>query len=163
MATEQELRDALKGAIHLRARMYYHIFRALRDELGEEKATQLMKMAIRKGGEDVGPRFAPHAPDDLAGLKESFINWVPDKASMFEPEVVCCNHADGLKIHFHACPLKEAYQEMGLSDQEMEKILAIAAAIDGGIFETAGFEFVSETWKPGESGCCRLTIKPGKK
>lgn len=163
MSTEQELRQMLKGAIHLRARMYYYIFDELRKEIGEEKATEYMKRGIRRGGLDMGKQFAEYAPDDIDGLKAAFLNWVPDKGAMFAPEVLGCDHDHGLEIQFHACPLLEAYREMGLPDDEMEKILAIAAAIDHGIFGGAGFDFESTTWKPGRPGCCRLHVKPGKK
>ena len=154
--------QAVVGAMKMRARMYYHIFCELRGEIGEEKATAVMKRAIAKGGNDAAPRFKEFAPRDLAGLKEAFLGWVPDNASMFSPEVINCTDEE-LVIQFHSCPLKEAYEEMGLGDEEKEKILAIAAAIDGGLFGGAGFDFSSTTWKPGQSGCCRLHIKPGKK
>ncbi len=162
MSTEQELREMLKGAIHLRARMYYYIFCELRAEVGEDKATSLMKRAIARGGSDICDRFKPYAPGDMEGLRNAFLDWVPDKGAMFQPEVCACSDDYGLEIQFHACPLKEAYDAMGLSDEEKEKILAIAAAIDHGLFTGAGFTFSSETWTPGRQGCCRLHVKPGK-
>jgi hypothetical protein len=61
-----------------------------------------------------------------------------------------------------SCPLKEAYQEAGLSDQEIARMCDIAAEVDYGTFEGAGFQFSAETWKPGREGCCLLKIKPGK-
>ncbi len=149
------------GAMKMRARMYYRIFCELREELGEERATAIMKRGIRQGGKDAAANLAQYAPGDLQGLKDAFLSSVPDNASMFSPEIVKCDHED-LVIQFHSCPLKEAYEDMGLDDEEKEKILAIAAAVDGGLFGGAGFEFSSTTWKPGQSGCCRLHIKPGK-
>lgn len=162
MTTEQELREMLRGAIQLRARMYYYIFCELRDAVGEEKAAALMKRAITRGGEDLSERFKPYAPGDMEGLKTAFLGFVPDRGAMFQPEVCACSNETGLEIQFHACPLKETYEAMGLSDEEMEKILAIASAIDHGLFTGAGFEFFAETWKPGRDGCCRLHVKPGK-
>ncbi|MGW8193010.1 MAG: L-2-amino-thiazoline-4-carboxylic acid hydrolase [Desulforhopalus sp.] len=153
--------EAVVGAMKMRARMYYHIFCEIRQELGEERATALMKKGIVKGGSDAAINFTKFAPGDLKGLKEAFLSSIPDNGSMFSPEVVKCDDED-LVIQFHSCPLKEVYEEMGLDDGEKEKILAIAAAIDGGLFGGAGFEFSSTTWKPGQSGCCRLHIKPGK-
>jgi hypothetical protein len=38
----------------------------------------------------------------------------------------------------------------------------IAASVDLGTFEGAGFVFSAETWTPGQQGCCLLKIKPGK-
>lgn len=161
MTTEQELREMLRGAIQLRARMYYFIFCELREEVGEERAAEILKRAIAKGGKDMSERFRPYAPGDMVGLKNAFLAWVPDKGAMFQPEVCACDNENGLHIEFHACPLKEAYEAMGLPDDEMEKILSIAAAIDHGLFTGAGFAFSSETWKPGRSGCCRLHVRPG--
>lgn len=149
------------NAMKMRARMYYHIFCELRDEFGEDQATALMKRGIVKGGHDIAVNFKKFAPGDLKGLKDAFLGSIPDNGAPFSPEVVQCDD-DDLIIQFHSCPLKEAYEEMGLSDEEKEKILAIAAAIDGGLFGGAGFEFSSTTWKPGQTGCCRLHIKPGK-
>ena len=103
---------AVVGAMKMRARMYYHIFSELREELGEERATAIMKRAIRKGGADSAQFFSQYAPADLPGLKDAFLSWVPDNAAMFSPEVVTCNDQE-LVIQFHACPLKEAYEEMG--------------------------------------------------
>ena len=162
MSTEQELRESLRGAIQLRARMYYHIFCELRDAIGEAKATELMKRAITRGGRDLSDRFKSYAPGDMEGLKDAFIRFVPDKGAMFQPEVCTCSNAHGLEIQFHACPLKETYEAMGLPDDEKAKILAIASAIDHGLFTGAGFEFSVDTWKPGRTGCCRLHVKPGK-
>lgn len=152
--------EEVVGAMKMRARMYYHIFCELRDEVGEEKATAIMKNGIIKGGKDLAVKFTDFAPGDLKGLKEAFLGSIPDNGSIFSPEVVKCDD-DDLIIQFHSCPLKEAYEEMGLDDEEKEKILAIAAAIDGGLFGSAGFNFTSTTWKPGQEGCCRLHITPG--
>jgi hypothetical protein len=160
--SEHELRQSLKGAIKLRAMMYYYIFDELRQEVGEATATAVLSRAIERGGRAAGGRFAVHAPADLEGLKKAFLDWVPDKGAMFQPEVCHCS-AERLEIKFHACPLKEAYQEAGLSPEETAKMLAIAGAIDHGVFAAAGFEFDSETWRPGQEGCCRLKIKPGQK
>ncbi|MGD9333336.1 MAG: L-2-amino-thiazoline-4-carboxylic acid hydrolase [Desulfobacterales bacterium] len=162
MNDEQELREALRGAIQLRARMYYHIFCELRDEIGEDKASELMKRAIERGGRDLSDRFKSYAPADMEGLKDAFIRSVPDKGAMFQPEVCSCSNAHGLEIQFHACPLKETYEAMGLSDADKAKMLDIASAIDRGLFTGAGFHFSVDTWKPGRTGCCRLNVKPNK-
>jgi hypothetical protein len=153
--------EEVVGAMKMRAQMYYHIFCEMREEIGEQRATEVMKKGIIKGGKGAAEKFSKFAPSDLQGLKDAFLDWIPADGSMFSPEVVQCDDED-LVIQFHSCPLKEAYEEMGLDDEEKEKILAIAAAIDGGLFGGAGFEFSSTTWSPGQSGCCRLHIKPGK-
>lgn len=157
---EQKLRDLLYGSIKNRAMMYYYIFCELREELGEERAVDLMKRAIYKRGLDVGKILASYAPDDLEGLKNAFLEKVvPDGGNMFAPEVLRCDQEE-LEIKLRQCPLKDAYREAGLSDKEMETMLSIAAQVDYGTFEGAGFAFSAETWKPGKPGCCHLHVRP---
>jgi hypothetical protein len=77
-------------------------------------------------------------------------------------EVLRCDK-EALDLKFHGCPLRDAWQEAGLSDKETETICSIAAAVDIGTFEGAGFEFSAETWKPEFGSSCFLHIRPGKK
>ena len=67
--------------------------------------------------------------------------------------------AESLDIKFHACPLREAWQESGLSDDEVATLCRIAARIDNGTFEGAGFQFSADTWQSGGEGCCCLHIR----
>jgi hypothetical protein len=39
---------------------------------------------------------------------------------------------------------------------------SMAAVVDNGTFEGAGFEFSADTYHEGEDGCCHLYIRPGK-
>ena len=78
---------------------------------------------------------------------------------MFAPSVVQCD-ADSLVVHLETCPLKEAWEELGLDEHDRAVMCEIAGEIDKGTFEAAGFSFESDTWKPGRSGCCHLNIRP---
>lgn len=158
---EQDLRKALYASFKNRAMMYYHIFDELRKEIGEEKATAIMKRAIYKRGLETGKQLAKFGPNDLEGLKNAFIGLDPDEGRMFSAEVLRCD-AGRVDIEFHRCPLREAWQEAGLSDEDTAKICAIAARVDNGTFEGAGFEFFADTWKPEQGNCCFLHIRPGK-
>jgi hypothetical protein len=159
---EKDLRNALYSSFKNRAMMYYHIFDELRKEIGEKKATAIMKRAIHKRGVQVGKELlAKYGPDDLEGLKNAFLALDPDEGRMFSAEVLSSD-ADGVDIRFHRCPLREAWQEANLSDEDTAKICAIAASVDIGTFEGAGFEFFAETWKPEQGNCCYLHIRPGK-
>jgi len=40
-------------------------------------------------------------------------------------------------------------------------LVLAAGVVDNGTFESAGFEFRSETWQPGRAGCCHLFITKG--
>ena len=55
-------------------------------------------------------------------------------------EVLRCD-AGGVDIKFHRCPLREAWQEAGLSDEDTAKICAIAARVDNGTFEGPALSF----------------------
>ena len=81
---------------------------------------------------------------------------------MFDPEVERSD-AEALDIKFRRCPLKEAWQEAGLSDADVATMCEIAAEIDVGTFEGAGFCFRADTWTPDGDGCCHLHIRPGKR
>ncbi|MFQ5988675.1 MAG: L-2-amino-thiazoline-4-carboxylic acid hydrolase [Candidatus Methylomirabilales bacterium] len=159
--SEQNLRKQLHASFKNRAMMYYHIFDALRSEVGEEKAVEIMKRGIHKRGREIGKQFAKHGPSDLEGLKDAFLGMIPDEGRLFEPEVLRCD-AQCVEIKFHRCPLKEAWQEAGLHDEQIAKLTEIASSVDSGTFEGAGFTFSAETWKPGREGCCHLIIRPGK-
>lgn len=159
--SEEQLRRQLYDSYKNRAILYYRIFDELRGELGEEKATELLGRAIYKRGDEIGrKKYASFGPNDLLGLKEAFVGGIPDDGRMFSPEVLRCD-AEALDIKFHRCPLKEAWLEAGLPEDEVAAICRIAAVIDNRTFEAAGFRFSAETFQPGGDGCCYLHIRPG--
>jgi hypothetical protein len=142
--------------------LYYLIYDELRKELGAEQAEAIMVRAVyRRGAEKGREKYARFGPSDLAGLKAAFIGGLPDEGRMFSPELLR-DDAAGLDIKFHRCPLREAWQEAGLPETEVAALCRIAARIDNGTFEAAGFRFSADTWQPGGEGCCCLHIRPGK-
>ena len=159
--SEDRHRKELYAAYKNRAMMYYHIFEELRKEMGNEKAAEIMKRGIYNRGLEIGKKYEEYGPGDLEGLKTGFLAGATDKGKMFQPDVLRCD-AKGLDIQLQSCPLKEAWQEAGLSDQEVAKMCDIAAFVDYGTFEGAGFRFTAETWQPGREGCCKLKIRPGE-
>jgi hypothetical protein len=159
--SEETLRRELYESFKNRARIYHLIFDELRNELGAERAEAVLKRAIYRRGAEIGAaKFAQFAPDDLAGLKAAFLDGIPDAGRMFQPEVLHAD-AEALDIKFHACPLRDAWQASGLLPEEVATLCRIAARIDNGTFEGAGFQFSADTWQPGGEGCCRLHIRPG--
>ncbi len=156
----ETLRRQLYDAYKNRAMIYYLIYDELRSELGAERAEAVLARAIYRRGRQSGAKYADLAPADLAGLQERFLSGVPDEGRMFQPEVL---HADdrSLDIQFRGCPLRDAWLEAGLPDEEVATLCRIAARVDNGLFEGAGFSFENETWQPGGDGCCRLHIRPG--
>jgi predicted ArsR family transcriptional regulator len=158
---EQELRRQLKEAHMSRALVYAALYEALAERFDAETAEEVMKRAIYRRGREIGKRFAAYGPSDLAGLCAAFLDFVPDHGRLFAPEVRRADK-DSLDIKFHACPLREAWQAAGLSDERIATLCRIAGVVDNGTFEAAGFTFAAETWRPGVEGCCFLHIRPGK-
>ena len=159
---EDQLREQLYDSFKNRAMLYYLIFDEMRQELGPQKAAEILGRAIyRRGAQKGKQKYARFAPDDLAGLQRAFLDGIPDGGRMFQPEVIRAD-AEGLDIKFHGCPLRDAWLEEGLPEAEVATICRIAARIDNGTFEAAGFEFTADTWQPGGDGCCNLHIRPGR-
>jgi hypothetical protein len=159
--SEEQLRGQLYDSFKNRAMIYYLIYDELRTELGAARAEELLGRAIRRRGEAGGrKKYARFAPDDLAGLKAAFLGGIADDGRMFQPEIVR-DDAQGLDVKFHACPLRDAWLEAGLPDEDAAALCRIAARIDYGTFEGAGFKFSADTWQPGGEGCCYLHIRPG--
>lgn len=159
MSEAEELRTQLSGAIKARAMVYAAVYDELETELGAAKAADIMKRAIYKRGRAIGAQFARFGPADIEGLRAAFIAFVPDGGRVFSPEVRRCD-AGGLDIKFHACPLKDAWLEAGMTPEKVAKLCRIAGVVDNGTFEAAGFEFHADTWRPGDEGCCFLHIRP---
>jgi hypothetical protein len=158
--TNEELRERLYAAYAHRGMLYYHIFDELRQEIGAERAKAIMKRAIYARGTVTGQKYARFAPADLEGVRDAFVGNSADDGRMFKPEVERCD-AEGLDIKHGDCPLKNAWIEAGLSGDDVATLCEIAAAIDYGTFEGAGFRFACDHWKPGGDGCCHLHIRPG--
>ena len=158
MSENDELRKQLVGVLKSRAMAYAAIHDEIAKELGADKALAIMRRAVYDRGVAMGQGFKRFAPDDFAGLCETFLAVLPDQARPFQPEVLK-NDAEGLDIKFHACPQKDAWVEAGMDPERVATMCAIAGAIDNGTFEGAGFALEAETWRPGQEGCCYLKIR----
>jgi L-2-amino-thiazoline-4-carboxylic acid hydrolase len=155
-----EMQQLLRRSFAMRAAFYAETFAVLTAELGRDEAMRLCQQMTRRMGEKMGAAYAKHGPSDLKGLKDSFLNGIIEGEALFAPEVTRCDDKE-LCIHFHRCPLKEAWEQQGHAGASLQDLCVIAGAIDGGLFEAAGFTFAGETWKPGDEGCCRLRVLPG--
>lgn len=157
----EDVHALLRRAFAMRAAAYAHTYDVLAEEFGQERALELCKRATRRMGEAMGVAFAGHAPSDLPALKDAFLGGIIEGEALFAPEVV---QADGeaMRINFHRCPLKEAWEQQGRSPEDVEVLCEVAGAIDIGLFEGAGFTFAGETWKVGDAGCCRLCVLQGQ-
>lgn len=155
---EEKLRSELRTSFKNRAFLYYLIFDELRGEVGPQKAEEILRRAIYRRGEQMGEPLRKFAPDDLKGLNSAFLAMIPDEGRMFRPNVQRSDE-EVLEIHLEACPLKEAWEELGLGEQDRVTMCRIAGEVDRGMFEAAGFSFEPDTWQPGRSGCCHLHIR----
>ena len=160
--SEDILRRQLYDSFKNRAMIYYLIYDELREECGAERAEEVLGRAIyRRGAEKGRENYSRFGPHDLEGLLQAFLGGIPDEGRMFQPEVLKSDAA-GADIKFHACPLRDAWREAGLPEAEIAALCRIAARIDNGTFEAAGFAFHADTWQPGGEDCCFLHIRPGK-
>ncbi len=155
------LRQELRESFENRAIIYWFIYDELRRVLGAEQAEAIMSRAIYRRGLEKGKQlYQRFAPADLAGLRDAFVGRSADQGRLFQPEVLQPD-SETLEIKFHGCPLRETWVQMGLADQEVATLCRIAAQVDYGTFEGAGFQFWADTWQPGGQGCCFLHIRPG--
>ena len=152
--------EQLRAAVNMRASAYGHIFDVLSERFGAEQAVEMLGEATRRLGVEMGAKFQAFGPSDVAGLCDAFLGGIPGRDAMFAPEVL---RQDGerMEVQFHCCPLKDFWVADGRSEEQIEQLCRAAGRIDGGLFETAGFTFKGKTWKPGQSGCCRLIVEPG--
>jgi hypothetical protein len=157
--SEEQLRRQLYDAFANRAHIYHLLFTQLRSELGAERAAELMGRAIYQRGVQKAAQYARFAPRDLEGLGRAFISNLADDGAMFAPEIVRCD-TESLDIRFHRCPLKQAWLDAGMADEDVATLCRIAAEVDNGMFEAAGFRFHAETYQPGTEGCCFLHVQP---
>jgi hypothetical protein len=158
--SEEQLRKELIAAFKNRAMIYHKILLELRQEVGKEKAAEILKKAIQARGVENSKQYKKFGPKDLKGLGDAFLGNSPGGGKLFNPELIRCE-GGVLDINFHSCPLKEAWVEAGLPEEDVAHLCEIAAAVDIGTFEGAGFKFEPDTWKPGREGCCHLHIRPG--
>src|SRR5262245_13395856 len=149
----EKLRQQLYNAYANRAHIYHLLFNELLAEFGAAKAAELMGRAIYQRGVQNATKYASFAPRDLDGLRQAFVGNLPDDGAMFAPEVRR-GDAEGLDIKFHRCPLRQAWLDAGLPQEEVATLCGIAAQVDRGMFEAAGFQFHAETYQPGSEGCC---------
>ena len=161
MSDDQKKRRDLVNSIKARALFYYAFYKEFSAELGPEKTSEIMQRAVYKRGLEIGKQFARFAPADMEGLKDAFLDFIPDPAGTFNPVLESCSAA-GIDIELTSCPLKDAWQEAGLSNEEVVIMTRIAGAVDTGTFEGAGLAFEPDTWTPGRHSCCRLHIRPSE-
>ncbi len=148
-------RQETRSAFENRALMYLYIYEELSDELGPEKAAELMKRAIHRRGLEVGRKYRPAvAAGDLEEVAAVFCDGSPCEGELFEPGVEEQGE-ERVVLRMSACPLVDAWRGVGLLPEEIDTMCDIAAAVDEGTFEAAGLEltFLDRLGSPGSTHC----------
>ena len=152
--------SVLVGEIKNRARIYAHIYRELSKEVGEDKATMILKKAIYARGEEKGEQLSDRikTPD----LHELAVASVEGKGEMdaFGHEVVSEN-PDYLLLRLNRCPLVDAWKEAGIPPEGRKKMCDLAYQVDFGKFEAAGYRLTFDCRIADEQGSCDLRIEIG--
>ncbi len=149
------LESALEDANKARADLYLAFFAAIEKRLGREGAIAILKEAIRDWGRGLGRGLKGCSITDLPAL----FAVQPDGGRLFQPRVDRLDEA-GFDVQFEACPLRQRWTEAGLSEGDIALFCRIAAEADYGTLEAAGFDVSIECWKPGDTGCCSLRVRP---
>ena len=130
----------------------------MRRELGAARAEAVLARAIERRGAEVGRALFggldDPTPEEVAG---AFLAQSPADGRIF-PHTARPTEDGGIEIAVHRCPLKDAWVEAGLGDDDLATICRIAGRFDDGCFGAAGIGFRAETWKPGHAGCCTLRL-----
>lgn len=138
-----------------RGLMYAYLYEEFADELGEERAAELMKRAIHRRGLEIGRKYRPAvAAGDLAEVGRIFCETSACGGELFEPAVEE-EDEDRIVLKMTACPLIDAWHEAGLGADEIDRMCEIASAVDEGTFEAAGLEltFLDRRGRPGAHAC----------
>lgn len=148
-------RAETRAALANRASIYAHLLDVLSGDLGEERATELMREAIRRRGVDTSAKY--RRASETGGLAEVgrvFCADSPCDGALFEPAVESLEE-DRIVLRMTACPLLDAWRDAGLTPERCDLLCSIAAAVDEGTFEGAGLElvFLDRSGRPGSRRC----------
>ena len=151
-------------ATRQRAAVYAHLFKVLREKLGEERAVALMSEAIRAHGEDKASKgySAAARAGDLRQAAREFASADAVKQFQFAPRIVSASDTE-VVIAMSRCPLADQWMEMGLPPGDIATLCRIARAVDFGTWEGAlGFALAFEgTRGEGKDECVlRVRRKP---
>ena len=169
--TPEQLKAALdksraetRAAFENRAFMYAYLYEELAEELGRDRAVEIMKRAIYRRGLEVGRKYAEAAEaGDLAEVGRIFVDGSPCEGAFFEPAIEKLEEGR-LVLRMCACPLENAWRSLGLPAEEIDTLCEIAAAVDEGTFEGAGLDltFLDRLGKPGSSRCLLELVVPAQ-
>jgi hypothetical protein len=163
-AALEKSRAETRSAFENRAFMYAYLYEELAEELGRDRAVEIMKRAIYRRGLEVGRKYAEAAESgDLAEVGRIFVEGSPCEGAFFEPAIEELEEGR-LVLRMCACPLENAWRTLGLPAEEIDTLCEIAAAVDEGTFEGAGLDltFLDRLGKPGSTRCLLELVVPAQ-
>lgn len=151
-----------RAAFVNRALVIAHVFEAMEEELGTERAAEVMKRAIYRRGLEIAEKYrAAAAARDLAEVGRLFVEGSPSGGAVFTPSIEEYAPEEGrLVLRMDTCALKDAWIEAGYPPERVDLFCEIAAAVDYGTFEGAGLvlRFLDRQPCPEGSGRCLLDL-----
>lgn len=154
-ATVEKARAETRAAFENRAILYRHIFEELAAEIGRDRATDVMKRAIRRRGFETADKYREAvAAGDLRLVGCIFCEDSACEGELFAPGIESYD-GETLILRMESCPLVGAWTKAGLAEDEVDLMCDIAAAIDEGTFGGAGLEleFLDRQGRPGSTKC----------
>jgi len=148
-------RAETRSAFENRALIYGAIYDELSWEIGEERATDIMQRAIRARGHEVGKKYRPAVRrGDLEEVGRIFCEGSPCAGAMFTPGIEESSE-NRIVLRMESCPLKDAWTAENRAPEQIDRLCAIAAAVDEGTFESAGLDltFLDRLGEEGSSHC----------
>lgn len=130
--------EKVAQATRLRAMVYAHMLRVLRERFGEEAAVSSLCEAIFAAGrEKARSAYSLRARSkDLESAAREFASQDPVKQYQFAPRIVAAGAGEAV-IAMSRCPLVDQWREMGLPAAEIALLCRIARSVDFGTWEGA--------------------------
>ena len=151
-------------ATRQRAAVYAHLFRVLKEKLGEDRAVALMSEAIRAHGREKSSKgySAAARSGDLPQAAREFASQDAVKQFQFAPRIVSASDDEAV-LAMSRCPLTDQWREMGLPAKDVATLCRIAHAVDFGTWEDAlGFDLAFEGTRGGGKDECVLRVRRRK-
>lgn len=152
------LRAELESAFRNRGDLYRLFYKELCRALGPAQAETILTAAIEERGREVARiAFSDFDAKNATAIGEAFLKVSPDDGRLYPADIERLNN--GIAFRVKRCPLKDAWTEAGLEDDEITTLCRIAGAFDRGLFEETGVTFQNRTWRAGDGpGCCHICL-----
>jgi hypothetical protein len=156
-ASEETLRRELAEAFANRAHLYRLMLDVLGERMGTDAAADALAETCHRRGLEVAPLLFDGVPPEPEAVARRFLSVSPDGGALYPHDAEA--GPGRFTIAVHACPLKQAWLDAGLSPERVALLCRIAGAFDKGLFEAAGVGFDNSTWSAERGGgCCRITL-----